>query len=131
MTDAGKGHKGITAFILPMDARAAHRPGRQEARHPRLAVRQSSSTTAPSAKRRAWAGRRRLQGRHVALDGGRIGIASQALGIARAAFEDAPATRSERKTFGKPIAQHQAIQFKLADMGTEIDAARLLSGARR
>jgi butyryl-CoA dehydrogenase len=61
-----------------------------------------------------------------ALDGGRIGIAAQALGIARAAFEAATRYAGERKTFGQPIAQHQAIQFKLADMNTEIDAARLL-----
>ena len=61
------------------------------------------------------------------LDGGRIGIAAQALGIARAALEDALAYASERKTFGKPIAQHQAIQFMLADMATELDAARLLT----
>jgi butyryl-CoA dehydrogenase len=61
-----------------------------------------------------------------ALDGGRIGIAAQALGIARAAFEDAIAYARERKTFGQPIAEHQAIQFKLADMRTEIDAARML-----
>ena len=60
------------------------------------------------------------------LDGGRIGIAAQALGIARAAFEDATRYALERKTFGQPIAEHQAIQFKLADMRTEIDAARLL-----
>jgi butyryl-CoA dehydrogenase len=60
------------------------------------------------------------------LDGGRIGIASQALGIARACLEDSLAYAQERKTFGKPIAPHQAIAFKLADMATEIDAARLL-----
>ena len=61
-----------------------------------------------------------------ALDGGRIGVAAQALGIARAAFEDATRYALERKTFGQPIAEHQAIQFKLADMCTEIDAARLM-----
>jgi butyryl-CoA dehydrogenase len=61
------------------------------------------------------------------LDGGRIGIASQALGIARAALEAAVAYAKERKSFGVPIAQHQAIQFMLADMATEIDAARLLT----
>ena len=60
------------------------------------------------------------------LDGGRIGIACQALGIARAAFERAVEYSKERKSFGVPIAQHQAIQFMLADMATEIDAARLL-----
>lgn len=60
------------------------------------------------------------------LSGGRIGIASQALGIASGAFELALAYSKERKAFGKPINQHQAIQFKLADMATEIEAARLL-----
>ncbi len=60
------------------------------------------------------------------LSGGRIGIASQALGIASGAYELALAYSKERKAFGKPISQHQAIQFKLADMATEIDAARLL-----
>jgi len=61
------------------------------------------------------------------LDGGRIGIASQALGIARAALDAAVAYSKERKSFGVPISQHQAIQFMLADMATQIDAARLLT----
>ncbi|MCC6645571.1 MAG: acyl-CoA dehydrogenase family protein [Polyangiaceae bacterium] len=61
------------------------------------------------------------------LDGGRIGIASQALGIARAAYEKSVAYAKERKSFGKPIAEHQAIQFMLSDMATELDAARLLT----
>jgi butyryl-CoA dehydrogenase len=61
------------------------------------------------------------------LDGGRIGIASQALGIARAAFEKSIGYAKERKSFGKPIAEHQAIQFMLSDMATELDAARLLT----
>jgi alkylation response protein AidB-like acyl-CoA dehydrogenase len=60
------------------------------------------------------------------LDGGRIGIASQALGIASGAYELALSYSQERKAFGKPIAGHQAIQFKLADMATEIEAARML-----
>jgi alkylation response protein AidB-like acyl-CoA dehydrogenase len=60
------------------------------------------------------------------LTGGRIGIASQALGIASGAYELALSYAKERKTFGKPIAQHQAISFKLADMATEIEAARLM-----
>ncbi|MFN3917140.1 MAG: acyl-CoA dehydrogenase [Flavobacteriales bacterium] len=60
------------------------------------------------------------------LSGGRIGIASQALGIASGAYELALAYSKERQAFGKTISQHQAIQFKLADMATEIDAARLL-----
>jgi alkylation response protein AidB-like acyl-CoA dehydrogenase len=60
------------------------------------------------------------------LNGGRIGIAAQALGIAAGAYEMALAYSKERKAFGKPISHHQAIQFKLADMATHIEAARLL-----
>jgi len=60
------------------------------------------------------------------LEGGRIGIAAQALGIAAGAYELALNYSKERKTFGKPISNHQSIQFKLADMATEIEAARLL-----
>src|SRR4029077_11052094 len=61
------------------------------------------------------------------LDGGRIGIACQAIGIARAAFETSVSYAKQRKSFGVAIAQHQAIQFMLADMATQIDAARLLT----
>ena len=61
-----------------------------------------------------------------ALDGGRIGIAAQAVGIARAALEASLDYSKQRVQFGKPIAANQAIQFMLADMATEIDAARLL-----
>ncbi|HVH46125.1 MAG TPA: acyl-CoA dehydrogenase [Labilithrix sp.] len=61
------------------------------------------------------------------LDGGRIGIASQALGIARAALESSVRYSKERKSFGVTISNHQAIQFMLADMATELDAARLLT----
>src|SRR5690606_11740221 len=60
------------------------------------------------------------------LEGGRIGIAAQALGIASGAYELSLAYAKQRQTFGKPLAQHQAIQFKLADMATQIEAARLL-----
>src|SRR4029078_9125305 len=60
------------------------------------------------------------------LNGGRIGIASQALGIASGAYELALNYSKERKAFGKEISQHQAIQFKLADMATQIEAARFL-----
>ncbi|PZR39971.1 MAG: acyl-CoA dehydrogenase [Azospira oryzae] len=60
------------------------------------------------------------------LNGGRIGIASQALGIAAGAYELALKYSKERKAFNKPLSEHQAIQFKLADMATQIDAARLL-----
>jgi len=61
------------------------------------------------------------------LDGGRIGIAAQALGIARAALDESIAYSKERKAFGGPIANLQAIQFMIADMATELDAARLLT----
>jgi butyryl-CoA dehydrogenase len=61
------------------------------------------------------------------LDGGRIGIACQAIGIARAAYEKSVSYAKERKSFGVPVAQHQAIQFMLADMATQVDAARLLA----
>ena len=60
------------------------------------------------------------------LNGGRIGIAAQALGIASGAYELALKYSKERKAFGKHLSEHQAIQFKLADMATKIDAARLL-----
>ena len=60
------------------------------------------------------------------LDGGRIGIAAQALGIAQAAYDVACSYALERRQFGKRIAEFQAVQWKLADMSTEIDAARLL-----
>ena len=63
----------------------------------------------------------------MALDGGRIGISSQAIGIARAALAESVEYAKARKTFGVPIAQHQAIQWKLADMHTQIEAAHLLS----
>ena len=63
----------------------------------------------------------------MALDGGRIGIASQALGIARAALDESVKYARDRKQFDKPIADFQAIQWKLADMQTEIDAAHLLT----
>jgi alkylation response protein AidB-like acyl-CoA dehydrogenase len=63
----------------------------------------------------------------MALDGGRIGISSQAIGIARAALAESIAYARGRTTFGVPIAQHQAIQWKLADMQTAVDAAHLLS----
>jgi butyryl-CoA dehydrogenase len=129
MTDPSKGNKGITAFILPMDAKGV-RCGPPDKK---LGIRGSQScqiflddVRLPEENLLGEVG----QGFKVAmatLDGGRIGIAAQALGIARASLEDALAYAAERKTFGKPIAQHQAIQFKLADMATELDAARLLT----
>jgi butyryl-CoA dehydrogenase len=127
-TDPGKGTKGISIFIVPTDT-----PGVTIGKpDDKLGIRGAVSAQVFLAD--AAVGPDALLGAEGegfkiamrALDGGRIGIAAQAVGIARAAFEDAVRYAQERKTFGQPIAQHQAIQFKLADMSTEIEAARLL-----
>jgi len=60
------------------------------------------------------------------LEGGRIGIAAQSVGMARAAYDHALSFAQDRRSFGKPIIEHQAVAFKLADMATQIDAARLM-----
>ncbi len=129
MNDRAAGHKGITAFILPMKT-----PGvRCGSPDDKLGIRGSKSSQIYLDEVRLPADALLGEvggGFKVAmstLDGGRIGIAAQAVGIARAALDDSLAYAKDRKTFGKPIAQHQAIQFKLADMATEIDAARLLT----
>src|SRR4051812_16004913 len=128
MNDKAAGHKGITCFILPMKTKGV-RTGPPD---DKMGIRGSKSSQIylddvrlPADAVLGEVGR----GFAVAmstLDGGRIGIASQALGIARAALEDSLAYAQQRRTMGKPIIQHQAISFKLADMATEIDAARLL-----
>jgi butyryl-CoA dehydrogenase len=128
MNDKAAGHKGITAFILPMKTKGV-RCGTPD---DKLGIRGSKSC-------QIFLDDVRLPGDAVlgevgggfrvamsTLDGGRIGIAAQALGIARAALEDALAYAQQRRTMGKPIVQHQAIAFKLADMATEVEAARLL-----
>src|SRR3989337_360499 len=124
---ATAGARGISCFILD----AEHvRVTREEEK---LGL--NSSTTSDLAIEGARVGRDRLlpgegRGFRVAmatLDGGRIGIAAQALGIAQAAYDVARAYAQEREQFGRRIADFQAIQWKLADMATEIDAARLLT----
>ncbi len=129
MNDRDKGHRGITAFIVPMDT-----PGVScSAPDDKLGIRGSKSCQIFLDDVRLGADAVLGEvggGFKVAmstLDGGRIGIAAQAVGIARAALEDALHYAAERTTFGKRIAEHQAIQQKLADMATEIDAARLLT----
>jgi alkylation response protein AidB-like acyl-CoA dehydrogenase len=120
------GARGISAFILDGDQVEVTRDEEKLGLH--------SSITNDISVADAHVGRDRLlheegKGFRVAmqtLDGGRIGIAAQAVGIAQAAYEVALAYARERRTFGKPIGEHQAIQQKLADMSTEIDAARLL-----
>ena len=126
-TDQEKeGARGVSAFVL--DAEHVTVTREEE----KLGL--NSSSTADLAIEGARVGRDRLlheenKGFRVAmatLDGGRIGIAAQALGIAQAAYDVARAYAKERRSFGRRIAEHQAIQWKLADMSTEIDAARLL-----
>ena len=120
------GARGVSAFVLD----AEHvRVTREEEK---LGL--NSSSTVDLVLEGAHVERDRLlheEGRGFAiamstLDGGRIGIAAQALGIAQASYDVAREYAKERRTFGKVIAEHQAIQWKLADMSTEIDAARLL-----
>jgi len=129
MNDQAAGHKGITAFILPMKTKGV-RTGKPD---DKLGIRGSKSSQIYLDEVRLPADALLGEvgsGFKVAmstLDGGRIGIAAQAVGIARAALEDSLGYAQQRRTFGKPIAQHQAIAFKLADMATEIDAARLLA----
>jgi alkylation response protein AidB-like acyl-CoA dehydrogenase len=120
------GARGVSAFILDGDQ---VRVTREEEK---LGL--NSSSTVDLALEGVEVGRDRLlheegKGFTVAmstLDGGRIGIAAQAVGIAQAAYDAARAYALERRQFGKRIAEFQAIQWKLADMATQIDAARLL-----
>jgi alkylation response protein AidB-like acyl-CoA dehydrogenase len=121
------GARGVSAFVL--DAEHVRITRDEE----KLGL--NSSVTNDLVVEGAQVGRDRLlheegKGFHVAmatLDGGRIGIAAQAVGIAQAAFDVAREYAKERHAFGRPIARLQAIQQKLADMSTEIDAARLLT----
>ena len=124
---ATAGPRGVSCFIL--DAEHVRATREEE----KLGL--NSSTTSDLAIEGALVGRDRLlhdegRGFRVAmatLDGGRVGIAAQALGIAQAAYDVALAYAQERKQFGRRIGEFQAIQWKLADMATEIDAARLLT----
>ncbi|MBW8845148.1 MAG: acyl-CoA dehydrogenase family protein [Burkholderiales bacterium] len=128
VTDKAAGKKGISAFVVPTDT-----PGYQVARIEEKMGQHSSDTAqilfencrVPAANRLGDEG----QGLKIALsglEGGRIGIASQAVGMARAAFEAALRYSKDRVTFGQPIFNHQAVQFKLADMAMQIEAARQL-----
>ena len=128
MTDKEKRHKGISAFLVPADATGLSRGKPDD----KVGIRASGSCSiffedcAVPARTRLGAEGEGFKIAMATLDGGRIGIAAQALGIARAAYEEALAYAKERKAFGQPIAQFQAIQFMLADMATELEAARLL-----
>lgn len=127
-THKEKGHKGINAFIVEKGMEG-FTVGKKENK---LGIRGSdthslmfSDVKVPK-ENRIGADGFGFNFAMSTLDGGRIGIASQALGIASGAFELALKYAKERKTFGVEIAKHQAIQFKLADMATQIEAARLL-----
>jgi butyryl-CoA dehydrogenase len=121
--------RGISAFLVPMDAKGI----RKRARNDSLGVRglgcmdldfedvRVDSDQLLGAPGRGFAIAR------WALDGGRIAIAAQALGVGQAALDEALAYAKARHTFGQPIANYQAIQWMLADMSTELDAARMLT----
>src|SRR5258708_40261282 len=127
-TNPSEGAKGTSCFVVPKEA-TGYIIGSFDKK---LGIR-GSSTCSISFDEREASEELRIgkdgDGFKIAmqtLDGGRIGIAAQAIGIARAAYEAARAWSLERKALGKGISEHQAIQFKLADMATEIDAARRL-----
>jgi butyryl-CoA dehydrogenase len=129
MTDRAAGHRGITAFIVPTSTPGFNRapPDRKMGISAALSCSIFFEDMVVPAKNRLGKEGDGFKVAMSTLDGGRIGIAAQAIGIARAAFEEALRYAQDRKTFGQPIANHQAIQFMLADMATEIDAARLLT----
>lgn len=129
VTDASKKHHGISAFIIEKGT-PGFRPGKKENK---LGLRASDTSEVVFTDCRVPP--QNLLGREgegfvnslQILDGGRISIASLGLGMAQGAYECSVRYAKERKQFGKPIADFQAIQFKLADMATQIEAARLLT----
>ncbi|MGO8504990.1 acyl-CoA dehydrogenase family protein [Rhizobium leguminosarum] len=128
VTDPDVGKKGITAFIVPTDT-----PGYEVIRVEEKLGLHSSDTCQIAFNGMRIPAELRLgaegEGYRIALanlEGGRIGIAAQAVGMARAAFEAAHDYAKERTAFGKPIVEHQAVAFRLADMAVRIEAARQL-----
>jgi len=128
VTDPAAGKKGLSAFLVPTD-----NPGWKVARLEEK-LGQKCSDTAQIVLEDARLTPDLMLGEEGAgyrialanLEGGRIGIAAQAVGMARSAYAAALAYSMERETFGQKIFEHQAVQFRLADMATEIEAARLL-----
>ncbi len=127
-TDADKGHRGINCLIVEADMEGVIIGAKED----KLGIRASDTHTlmyqdvkVPKANRIGEEGFG-FKFAMKTLSGGRIGIAAQALGIAAGAYELALGYSKERKAFGKEISRHQAIAFKLADMATEIEAARLM-----
>lgn len=128
VTDPSAGKKGITAFIVPTDT-----PGYEVIRVEDKLGLHSSDTCQIAFNEMRIPAELRLGGEgdgyRIALanlEGGRIGIGAQAVGMAQAAFEAARNYARERTSFGKPIIEHQAVAFRLADMATQIEAARQL-----
>ena len=130
VTDKTAGYKGISSFIVDLAETPGFKVGVVEEK---LGI--NASGTAELVFEDARIPKGNLLGNPgegfrqmlTTLDGGRIGIASQALGIGRAALEDALEYSKTREQFGKPISSFQAIQWKLADMATQLDAAELLT----
>jgi butyryl-CoA dehydrogenase len=128
VTDPEAGKKGISAFIVPTKT-----PGYRVASVERKLGQHASDTCQIVFEEMRLTPDLMLgqpgEGYRIALsnlEGGRIGIAAQSVGMARAAYEAALAYAKERQSFGKPIIEHQAVGFRLADMATQIEAARLL-----
>jgi alkylation response protein AidB-like acyl-CoA dehydrogenase len=129
VTDKSQGSRGISAFIFDKSIEGF----RSDKKENKLGMRASETASVvfedcyvPDENRLGSEGEGFLQAMQV-LDGGRISIAALSVGIAQGAYEAALKYSKERQQFGKPIAEFQAIQFKLADMGTQIEAARLLT----
>lgn len=129
VTDREKGNKGITAFVFEKGMKGFG-PDKKENK---LGMRASETASVvfedcyvDDKQRLGNEGEGFLQAMQI-LDGGRISIAALSIGIAQGAYESAVKYAKERQQFGKPISEFQAIQFKLADMATQIEAARLLT----
>jgi alkylation response protein AidB-like acyl-CoA dehydrogenase len=130
VTEKGKGYKGISTFVIDLENTPGFKVGRVEEK---LGI--CASGTAEMVFEDARVPADALLGNEgegfkqmlTTLDGGRIGIASQAVGIGKAVLEEALEYAKTREQFGKPIATFQAIQWKLADIATELDAAELLT----
>lgn len=128
VTDKAAGKKGISAFVVPTDtpgyivARVEDKMGQHASDTAQILFDNCRVSAANLLGEEGMGLKIALSG----LEGGRIGIASQAVGMARAAFDAALAYSKERQAFGRPIFEHQAVQFKLADMATQIEAARQL-----
>jgi alkylation response protein AidB-like acyl-CoA dehydrogenase len=128
-TDAAKEHRGVSAFVVEKGT-AGFRPGKKESK---LGLRASDTSEVvftdchvPAENLLGREGEGFINSLQI-LDGGRISIAALGLGMAQGAYECSVRYAKQRKQFGKAIAEFQAIQFKLADMATQIDAARLLT----